>query len=513
MRDARHPDLDRFAAAVVSRFGFHVHQHNQDQVDQVLRSCLERTGCDSADAYIARFGDAEFARTELLEIARELTVPESYFFRHPEQFHALTEAALPERMKDRHAARRLNVLSAGCATGEEAYSLSAAMTGVSALHGWEVRIWGIDINPQLLQTARRARYSRWSLRALSETQRSRHFRQDGSVWVLETERLSPVRFESRNLLEEDPEFWRPDWFDVIFCRNVVIYFSPSAVRALIERLTDCLAPGGFLFLGPSETLRGISQDFHLRHTHGTFYYQRRRPHEQSDVAARGVSGVQEPPMPSPAASPPGDRAWMSTIAGAGTRIAELADRSRRQSDDLAGAKCPGPACASAHALDGIRDLLRQERFDDAQRAIGSLPHDAVADPDALLLQAVVLANRGEVSGAAEICRRLLARDELRPGAHYLLAFCDERRGDYRSAAEHDQTAIYLDPAFAMPRLHLGLLARRQGDVATARRQLDEALVLLAREDASRILLFGGGFDRAALVRFCRAQLDRCGGSA
>jgi chemotaxis protein methyltransferase CheR len=87
-----------------------------------------------------------------------------------------------------------------------------------------------------------------------------------------------------------------------------------------------------------------------------------------------------------------------------------------------------------------------------------------------------------------------------------MALCREHARDAAGAAEHDQTAIYLDATFAMPHLHLGLMARRAGDVATAERELDHALSLLAREDASRVLLFGGGFHRDALAQLCRAEL-------
>jgi len=511
----RHPELERFAASIVSRLGFRVDQHNQDPVDQVLRRCLERTGCASVDAYIARFQEAAFAQDELREIALELTVPETYFFRHPEQFRALVEAALPQRIKARQADRRLNVLSAGCATGEEAYSLAALMASVPELEGWDIGLWGVDINPLLLQRARLARYSQWSLRAASDRQRSSFFRAEGDAYVLRAEIGSAVRFESRNLLDDDPQFWLPDFFDVIFCRNVMIYFSASAVRALAERLTRSLAPGGFLFLGPSETLRGISQAFHLRHTQGAFYYQRRLPHEQVEEPAL-LPPAGQPLRPPPATpQPDSEPAWASDITRASARIAALADRSRRQSSDDHAQCKPSPQPVeserSTEHLEGVRDLLRHERFEDALRLIGSLPREVGTDPDALLLEALVLANRNELSGAEQKCQELLARDELRPGAHYLLAFCHERRGDYLSAAEHDQTAIYLDPAFAMPHLHLGLLAARLGDLPTARRELAEALPLLAREDASRILLFGGGFDRGALIRLCQTQLDRCGG--
>jgi len=90
--------------------------------------------------------------------------------------------------------------------------------------------------------------------------------------------------------------------------------------------------------------------------------------------------------------------------------------------------------------------------------------------------------------------------------------CREGAGDGPGATEHDQVATYLDPAFAMPRFHLGLLARRSGHHEAARRELALALSLLRREDASRILLFGGGFGRGALVALCRAELVACGGT-
>jgi chemotaxis protein methyltransferase CheR len=99
---------------------------------------------------------------------------------------------------------------------------------------------------------------------------------------------------------------------------------------------------------------------------------------------------------------------------------------------------------------------------------------------------------------------------MNAGAHYLLALCHEGGGDLQAAGSHDQVAAYLDPGFAMPRLHLGLLARRAGDHEAARRELTEASDLLRREDSSRLLLFGGGFSRDALIAVCQAELAGCG---
>jgi chemotaxis protein methyltransferase CheR len=110
-----------------------------------------------------------------------------------------------------------------------------------------------------------------------------------------------------------------------------------------------------------------------------------------------------------------------------------------------------------------------------------------------------------------VSAQLLERDELNTGAHYLLALCRESAGDRQGALDHDSAAVYLDPAFAMPRVHLGLMARRAGDSEGARRELGQALLLLKREEASRLLLFGGGFTRDALIALCRAELVSAGG--
>src|SRR6185312_3207575 len=155
--------------------------------------------------------------------------------------------------------------------------------------------------------------------------------------------------------------------------------------------------------------------------------------------------------------------------------------------------------------------MRRERFADALALLGQLVPDANQDPDALLLRASLLTNGGRIAESEAVCWRLLALDDLNAGAHYLMALCREQAGDLSAAAEHDQSATHLDPGFAMPRLHLGLLARRRGDVAGARREIGLAQVLLAREDAPRVLLFGGGFSREALMALCRSELLAMGG--
>jgi chemotaxis protein methyltransferase CheR len=155
--------------------------------------------------------------------------------------------------------------------------------------------------------------------------------------------------------------------------------------------------------------------------------------------------------------------------------------------------------------------LTHERFAQAQRLISDLPSGAREDTDVLLLEAVLLVQGGDLARAEGVCRRLLDRDDMNAGAHYVLGLCREGAGDRAGAVEEHEAAAFLDPGFAMPRLQLGLLARRSGDRELSRRELVKAQALLLREDSARLLLFGGGFNREALIALCGAQLDACGG--
>lgn len=482
--------------------GFQFDESRTPLLQDLLLDRVAATRSSGANAYLRRLSQTRPSDPEVRALADVLTVTETYFLRGADHFRAFAEVALPDRMRAQSATRTLRILSAGCASGDEAYSLAIATRAVVADPSWSVSILGIDMNPSVLAKGALGRYSTWSLRETPAEVRERYFRRDGSEFVLDPEVRASVSLSFRNLVEDDPSFWRPGAFDVVFCRNVVMYFSPEVMRAVVARISGALSPGGFLFLGHAETLRGTSHDFHLRHTHETFYYQRR---EATDG---------EPPRAAPldVAAALDDTSWVGAIDRASTRIGQLARSSREPSSTRADRRSEAPPHAPLDLRPAV-EMLRRERFADAMDLLGSLPASSEDDPDAQLLRAVLLTNSGRLREAEQTCARILAADELNAGAHYLMALCREHAGDRDAAAEHDQMATYLDGSFAMPRLHLGLVARRRGDLDHARLELTRALDLLSREDGSRILLFGGGFSREALVALCRAELAAAGGGS
>ena len=500
-------DIDRFRDLVAERYGLNLDNGNQDRVREVLARGVQRTGCGDASIYVQRLLEHACAPAEAAALVEDLTVAETYFFRHHDQFRALLERViLPRAREPRRGGLRM--LSAGCASGEEAYSLAILLCDhVTERASRDLEIVAIDLNAGLLAKAAQARYTPWSLRGVDEEIRRRHFAAVGSDFVLQAPVRELATFTHGNLMDDHLcRRWPSESFDVIFCRNVIMYFTPEAARTVIARLARLLVPGGLLFLGPAETLRGLSGDFHLQHSHGTFYYQRKSANEQARPYTADAEVAWQPAEPCPPVAITPDESWVTTICGAAERIASLSRSAFAASSSKSGAPAGLAAEGDFDRLCSARQLVLEERFDDALRLLQALPIQEGQSSDAQLLAAAVLTNTGRVREAEQLCRAVLASDELNAEAHYLLALCREHAGEAATAIEQDQMAIYLDPQFAMPHLHVGLLAKRAGDHRAAQRAFRQAAALLAREDASRIVLFGGGFGREALIQLCRTEL-------
>jgi chemotaxis protein methyltransferase CheR len=508
-------EIERFRGLVAERLGLYFDDGKLDLLAEVLRQRMEVTGCHQFSAYQNRISSFAWERNEIGALAEKLTVGETYFFRYAEHFQAFADVVLPSRIHARGGDRRLRILSAGCASGEEPYSLAILIRErFPELASWDIEILGFDVNSSVVGKAKRARYSPWSLRETPENMQLKYFHGAGREFELDKAIRSAVTFEERNLAEDDPLFWQRDSFDAVFCRNVTMYFTIEVARSVVARIAQSLAPGGFFFLGHAETLRAISHEFHLRHTHETFYYQRREAHEKESAMALppGTAEYSSSRRPIAELLEPND-SWFSAIRRASERIANLTQGKNILAVSAPASKISPASNSRPAAWDRTVaiELLRREKFSEAMELLRHLPAESEADPDTQLLIAVLLTNGGNLPEAEKVCRHVLKLDELNAGAHYLMALCREHAGDQVGAMQHDRTAAYLDSAFAMPHLHLGLVAKRSADVETARRELGRALPLLDREDASRILLFGGGFAREALVEFCRAELHTCGG--
>jgi chemotaxis protein methyltransferase CheR len=456
-------EVRKFRELLARCLGWTFSENDTGQLWRVLRDRADRNQLRPGD-YLTRLAGSPWP-AEITELAATLSITETYFFRHGEQFRALREQALPARVTARAAQRVLRMMSVACSSGEEAYSLAIVGREVCPDPDWIIRVVGVDANPVVLRRATAARYSGWSLRETPDEVRCRWFRRrdgdyrDGEYQVIDEVR-SLVRFQAYNVTDDDPVLWRPGQYDVIFCRNLLMYLTAGVGSVLVRRMTSALAPGGYLFLGHTDSLGSRPDDLAPRHTRGAFYYQR-------------------PPTQRPA----------PIVVPAAPRVE------------------PPPVAAAPDAYGQAIDLLQRERFAEALALTGGPAGRTGRD---LLLCGVLLALTGRLAEAAAVAREMIDRDGLHPDAHQLLGLCHEGAGTVDQAIGQYRLAAYLDAGFAMPRLRIGQLARARGDDRDAAAALEQALDLLAREQEERITLFGGGFGRISLIMLCRSELDTCG---
>ncbi|MBN2022139.1 MAG: protein-glutamate O-methyltransferase CheR [Pirellulales bacterium] len=209
------------------------------------------------------------------KIIDAITTQETLFFRDDSPFEALQHKALPELIdaKAKTAfSRRIRVWSAAASTGQEAYSIAMTLCElIPDVRTWDINILGTDICNAAVAQASLGRYAGHEIqRGLSPHLRSKYFVPDGNGWRVRDELRALVSFQRRNLLEP---FTGLGSFDIIFCRNVAIYFGAATRRDLFHRIADRLAPGGFLFVGSSESLSDLGPRFAPLHHCRAVYYQ------------------------------------------------------------------------------------------------------------------------------------------------------------------------------------------------------------------------------------------------
>lgn len=492
--------LTKLSLTLSENCGLRVGDDKLPLLAELLNARMRATNSRDPSAYLELLsGDLG----ELAELASSLSVSETYFLRDSRQF-----AAFATLLRERRAQglRQLRVLSAGCSTGEEPYSVAITIREtLPDAAAWNISVLGADLNNRSLAAARRAHYTRWSLRETPEPIRQKYFTKHGQEYVLAREISEMVRFEQHNLTARTSDLWRREAYDVIFCRNVLMYLREEAARGAVENIARSMTLGAHLFLGHAENLRGLSQSFQLLHSHETFFYRLRNsgpPQSRSEPPS-----AQRLERSSVAAD------WFSAINRASVRIGALSLDSRgtpaQALSEHPEAGCAAqPPCADSETVQRVISLITAERFDAALRLLDSARSTGRAE--AGLLRAVLQVSTGRLEAALAECTLLLELDDLNADAHFVMALCREHQGDGASAREHDRMASYLDSDFAMPHLQLGRLARRSGDLCTARRELALACDLLLREAPVRIALFGGGFDRKALRDVCRGELAACG---
>jgi chemotaxis protein methyltransferase CheR len=248
------------------------------------------------------------------DVVEAMTINETYFFRDKTPFDQFRSVLLPSLLAARAAERRLRIWSAAASTGQEAYSLAMIIEELGAkTAGWKIEIVGTDLSEAVLEKAKKGIYSQFEVqRGLPTTHLLRHFNQIGDSWQISETLRSKVTFRQLNLISDFSSLGR---FDIVYCRNVLIYFDTARKSEILARISRLLAHDGYLVLGASESLIGLTTDLVSHPEHRAVYVRGANgagaacapnpalngaPIPGLAQAPRERAPVQPPPAPAPA---------------------------------------------------------------------------------------------------------------------------------------------------------------------------------------------------------------------
>lgn len=242
-------------------------------VEGRLQNSLRRLQIDSFKDYYLFIKYNDRGQDEFTHLIDLLTIHETYFFREDQQLKAFSDEILPELLATRGSGQSLRIWSAGCSTGEEAYTIAILILENDVFKDWNIEIFASDISQRVLQSARRGIYPNSSLRVITPYYLSKYFHKEEQGFRIDDRVKKKVTFLHLNLFDSD-KMGLIHGLDTIFCRNVIIYFDHEAKKKIITTFFQKLNRGGFLMLGHSESLINLSTAFSLRHFRHDMVYQK-----------------------------------------------------------------------------------------------------------------------------------------------------------------------------------------------------------------------------------------------
>jgi chemotaxis protein methyltransferase CheR len=250
------PQFQRLRDVIYERSGIHFPLAKKYVLESRLGRRLVELEMEDYDQYIGFLTMGPFQQDEFQEMFDRITINETSFFRNEPQLDVFEKQVLPQLLEARKSTKRLRLWSAACSSGEEPYTLAMQLhrTLGIRLSDWRIEILGTDISDKVLSMAQEGRYTDYSMRTTPPAVKQRYFRQDGAYWVVNETIRSMVNFELHNLKDRLAARRHGIW-DVIFCRNVMIYFDDAMKAQVLGMFHDQLADDGSLFIGHSETIK------------------------------------------------------------------------------------------------------------------------------------------------------------------------------------------------------------------------------------------------------------------
>lgn len=443
------------------RLGLNYPPERWGDLERAARSIALDSGFDDPETSLRRMFSSPLTPRQIEIFSSHLTVGETYFFRETESFDALERAILPEIVNLRRPDKRLRIWSAGCSTGEEAYSIAILLSRVIPdWKEWNILLLATDVNPGSLKKAAAGLYGEWSFRQTPPPVKEKCFLNTDKAHYKVLENIKKmVSFAYLNLAEDTyPSLHNnTNAMDIIFCRNALMYLVPAVVKKCVQRFYDALLPNGWFIGSASEGHYLADTDFTAINFPGTILYRKSETRPHRAASRYELPAVLAPPYFEPFSPEP------------------------PVFDATFGQGATGETGADGPAPDGYAEALAKYDAGQYGESIEKIQSTLTENQDncrSMVLLARAFANGGELTKAEECCRRAIEKDRLNPVCYYLLANILQETGQFDEAFQLLKTVIYLDNEFVLAHFALGNLARQRGGAQESFRHFKNARSLL-----------------------------------
>jgi len=487
--------------------GLHFPRERYPELERGLVRASKDFGHGSTAAFVNFcLATPSLSADQVQTLAWHLTIGETYFLRGSQTFGVLEREVLPEFLLARkNGERQLRIWSAGCAGGEEPYSLAITVSRlVPDLADWNITILATDINTRALQKASEGVYSNWSFRDTPDWLRPHFFAKTSSGdWAIRPEIKRRVAFSYLNLAADPyPSLaTNTNAMDIIFCRNVLMYFNADTMRRVVGRLHDALREGGCLFVAPSEASHEFFPQFERMTSQGEIYYRKNgagASHGQHGHAGarRAAPGVRARPA---AGAPPAAGVASSTGSAAGAQPA-TADAKRTPSYRPAKA-APEPDKPAVRPAPHAKPAHREVAAKNEEAAASAVT------PAMLAAAARRAANEGRLSEALDDCEQAIVADKLSADYRYLQATILSELDREDDAVKALNSTLYLNPRFVLAHFLYGNIARRRARAAEAGSHFRTTLSLLEELSPDEVLPESEGMTAGKLAEIVKSILQ------
>jgi chemotaxis protein methyltransferase CheR len=481
---------DQLESFITQQCGLYFKDYDLKNLRKAIGERLVVCGLDSEEEYYSYLTTSQYKEKEFRELLNLLTIQHTYFFRNQPHFKVLKEKILPEIIERKRKASTekpsIRIWSAGCSTGQEPYSIAMVVSDIiENLQQWDIQILATDASSDALNFAKTGIYDQNSIKLVDEIYRKKYFKgiSDAKTksYQINDSIKDIVKFSYLNLITDDC----PRDLDVIFCRNVMIYFGVDDIKKIIDRFESSLDDSGSLFIGCSESLKYITDNFKMAECEEAIFY--RKNHKNTLSADRGATSCSF-------INTPDNKTGDDTTNLTGERKV------------VSGANEISDECTEA-IVENINRAIQLKEYSKASFLVVQLQKLAPDTIEPYYFSAQIYTNRGEFEKAKEQLCIAIKLEELFVPAYYLLGSICMEEQDLEQAENNFKKAIFLDSDFVLSHLALGTVYKNTGRFQDAIREYQNAIKILSTFTSEDVISYSGGFNAGVLKSICKNSLE------